>query len=145
MNTTGQEPPAPADAAAKLRNAEITAGVLLLILGVVGFLAAFAQLLSFMFYVNHWLSVVLAVAQLIAALGSLAAAALVIFRVRTIEQLSAERTAVAAMIVAGSFVLFTALASLLLTGTLSGAIMPLIVTVPLVAILWWIKGRHHLK
>lgn len=121
---------------------KVPTGLLLILLGTLGFMAAFGQMLSYIFYINNWLSVVLSLLQLLATLVVVGAGAMMLMRRSVAERLSTRAglvgtVALLALDLAGSFVM---------NGTASGALMPSLTAVPIFILLGvgHFRSRHLL-
>ncbi|MFC8303482.1 hypothetical protein ACFUCV_07320 [Specibacter sp. NPDC057265] len=116
------------------------AGMLLILLGALGLLVAFGQLLSYIFYVNSWLSVVISMLQFITTAAVTGAGVVMLFKYAVPEQLSPRvglfgTAALLALDLAGSLVM---------TGTASGVVLPLVAGVPTIILLLvgMFRSRH---
>lgn len=119
---------------------KVPAGLLLILLGTLGFMAAFGQMLSYMFYINNWLSVVLSLLQLLVTAAVVGAGAMMLMR-----RAVAERLSLAAGLVGTVALLVLDLAgSLVMNGTASGALLPSLTAIPIVLLLvvGMFRSRH---
>lgn len=116
---------------------KVPTGLLLILLGTLGFMAAFGQMLSYIFYINNWLSVVLSLLQLVTTLVVVGAGAMMLMRRSVAERLSTRAgfTGTVALLV------LDLAGSLVMNGTASGALMPSLTAIPIFVLL----GVGHLR
>lgn len=121
---------------------KVPAGLLLILLGTLGFMAAFGQMLSYIFYINSWLNVVLSLLQLLVTVELVGAGAMMLMRRAAAERLSpwvglVGTVALLVLDLAGSFVR---------NGTASGALLPSLMAIPIFLLLGvgLFRSRHLL-
>ncbi len=116
------------------------AGMLLILLGVLGFLAASGQLLSYIFYINSWLSVLISLLQFITSAAVMTAGAVMLFKYAVAEKLT-PRVGLAGTL---AVLVLDAAGSLVMNGTLSGVALPLVTSIPIVILLTlgMFRSRH---
>lgn len=116
---------------------KLAASILLILLGTLGFLGSFAQMLSYIFYVNNWFSVLLSMLQLLTAIAVALAGTLMLLRRATPERMTPR----AGIIGTAALVLLDLAGSLVRNGTVSGAVLPSLMAAA-IFILLGLSMRH---
>lgn len=119
---------------------KVPAGILLILLGTLGLLVSFGQLLSYIFFVNAWLSVVISLLQFTTTLAVTAAGATMLLRYAVPEQLS-PRVGLLGTI---TLLVLDLAGSWVMNGTVSGVALPLVAGVPAIILLavGMLRSRH---
>lgn len=119
---------------------KVPAGMLLVLLGTLGFLAAFGQLLSYIFYVNNWLSVLISLLQFLTTMAVVAAGARMLLKYAVPEQLSPRAGLVGTLVLLA----LDLAGSLVMNGTASGVALPLVAGIPIIILIavGMVRSRH---
>ena len=140
---SNSSPATPDHRSENLLRYKVPAGMLLILLGVLGFLAAFGQLLSYIFYINNWLSVLISLLQFITSAAVMTAGAMMLFKHAVAEKLTPRVGLVGTLAV----LMLDLAGSLVMNGTASGVALPLVTGIPIVILLavGMLRSRHLFK